>query len=76
MTKTLIHRLNFKFVKFKGFNVGSEGKLTKEAFNSWFNNYYAEKNHQQFGFDQSNAFLEQMFEVSDVNNDGQMSFEE
>ena len=46
------------------------------AFNNWFTTYYAAKNDEEFGMNQSNAFLEQMFEVFDVNDDGQMSFEE
>ena len=62
---------------FKGFNVQSDGKIDKVPFNNWLSSYYAEKNHQKFGFfGQPNAFAQQMFDVFDVNKDGQMSFEE
>ena len=54
-----------------------DGKLDKDSFNNWVSFNYAEKNHQKFGFHgQPNAFAQQMFDLFDVNKDGQLSFEE
>ena len=51
--------------------------IDKKKFNDWYSRYYAEKNHQKYGFfGQPNEFVQSMFDLFDVNKDGNMSFEE